>query len=183
MDPSPNKPFVFPYQEIKIGKVVFSWANMVIILFLEPRFLKYEKYLLMWKLISDSCTLSQLCFFYRACPSRYPRQQPISVRGIFKTQIIPIPKKTNFPIFSGKSILWKPHFSSKIKPPNRPLSWKQTQKHPSSAPLFLSLQSHNSRERKKRVSNYSNGQSVWPIIQASPQLLLTTLEMGQSEIP
>ena len=137
----------------------------------------------MWKLISDSCTLSRLCFFYRACPSRHPRQQPISVLGIFRTQIIPIPKKTNFPIFSGKSILWKPHFSSKIKPPNCPLSWKQTQKHPSLAPLFLSFQSHDSRERKKRVSDYSNGQSAWPIIQASPQLLLTTLEMGQSEIP
>ena len=60
---------------------MFSWANMVIILFLEPRFVKYEKHLLMWKLISDSCTLSRLCFFYRACPSRYPRQQTISARA------------------------------------------------------------------------------------------------------
>ena len=54
---------------------------MVIILFLEPRFLKYEKHLLMWKLISDSCTLSRLYFFYRNCPSRYPGQQPISARA------------------------------------------------------------------------------------------------------
>ena len=64
-----------------LGKVVFSWANMVIILFLEPRFVKVEKHLLMWKLISDSCTLSRLYFFYRNCPSRYPRQQPISERA------------------------------------------------------------------------------------------------------
>ena len=60
---------------------MFSWANMVIILFLEPRFVKDEKHMLMWKLISDSCTLSWLCFFYRACPSRYPRQQPISPKN------------------------------------------------------------------------------------------------------
>ena len=59
---------------------MFSWANMVIILFLEPRFVKYEKHLLMWKLISNSCTLSRLCFFYQTCPSRYPRQQPISAQ-------------------------------------------------------------------------------------------------------
>ena len=66
---------------IFIGKVVFSWANMIIILFLKSRFVKYEKHLLMWKLILDSCTLSRLCFFYRVCPSRYPRQQPISARA------------------------------------------------------------------------------------------------------
>ena len=60
---------------------MFSWANMVIILFLEPRFVKVEKHLLMWKLISNSCTLSRLYFFYRNCPSRYPRQQPISERA------------------------------------------------------------------------------------------------------
>ena len=65
----------------KNGKVLFSWANMVIILFLEPRFVKYEKHLLMWKLISVSCTLSRLYFFYRNCPSRYPGQQPISARA------------------------------------------------------------------------------------------------------
>ena len=64
-----------------LGKVVFSWANMIIILFLEPRFVKYEKHLLMWKLISVSCTLSRLYFFYRNCPSRYPGQQPISARA------------------------------------------------------------------------------------------------------
>ena len=59
---------------------MFSWTNLLNIWFLEPRFMEYKKYLSMWKLISDSCTLSLLYFFYRNCPSRYPHQQPISAR-------------------------------------------------------------------------------------------------------
>ena len=52
----------------ELGKVVFSWTNLLNIWFLEPRFMEYKKYLSMWKLISDSCTLSLLYFFYRNCP-------------------------------------------------------------------------------------------------------------------
>ena len=36
-----------PVKQLNEGKVVFSWTNMVIILFLEPRFVKVEKHLLM----------------------------------------------------------------------------------------------------------------------------------------
>ena len=50
------------------GKVVFSWTNLLNIWFLEPRFMEYEKYLSMWKLIWVSCTLSRLSFFLPRLP-------------------------------------------------------------------------------------------------------------------
>ena len=37
-------------------------------------FMKYEKQLLMWKVICVSCTLSWLAFLCQDCPSRYPSQ-------------------------------------------------------------------------------------------------------------
>ena len=42
---------ILPFIEKKKGKLVFWWANLWNIWFLEPMFMKYEKQLLMWKVM------------------------------------------------------------------------------------------------------------------------------------
>ena len=61
------------------GELVFWRANLWNIWFLELMFMKYEKQLLIWKVICVSCTFNRLSFLCRDCPSEYPGQQHLQV--------------------------------------------------------------------------------------------------------